>query len=170
MRSCRPICSNLAPRTQSSTTFWEEFERIRLRLKNWTPQPCWRARCLRSQQRACQDGGNSPWLIPSSSDERKAAAIAGARHNGEIAMEPAPGAEEATQSWARLCNDRRLEFGVEIAALAVLAILCVLIIKPFVTAALWFFKQGATAWGVFMLAWGIVAIGGVAWTRRRSRY
>jgi hypothetical protein len=88
----------LAPRTQSSTTFWEEFERIRLRLKNWTPQPCWRARCLRSQQRACQDGGNSPWLIPSSSDERKAAAIAGPRHNGEIAMEPAPGAEEATQS------------------------------------------------------------------------
>ncbi len=85
-------------------------------------------------------------------------------------MEPAPGAEEATQSWARLRNDRRLEFGVEIAALAVLAILCVLIIKPFVTAALWFFKQGATAWGVFMLAWGIVAIGGVAWTRRRSRY
>ncbi len=58
-------------------------------------------------------------------------------------MERAPGAEEATQSWARLRNDRRLEFGVEIAALAVLAILCVLIIKPFVT------------------AWGIVAIGGV---------
>src|SRR6266851_3764037 len=53
-------------------------------------------------------------------------------------MEPAPGAEEATQSWARLRNDRRLEFGVEIAALPVLAILCVLIIKPFVTAALWF--------------------------------
>jgi predicted PurR-regulated permease PerM len=76
-------------------------------------------------------------------------------------MERAPGAEEATQSWARLRNDRRLEFGVEIAALAVLAILCVLIIKPFVTAALWLFKQGATAWGVFMLAWGIVAIGGV---------